>query len=305
MREKNDWMQPFAQETISDPYTTAKNNAFNADLLRLLAARTDRYTMGDSSSVPIETAGELLKSICFSLELACEAQGLNMYALPENTKLPELLLAGQAEIERRIATGKKLLKQALPLLEGVDDLVFHETISEIAQFFKRYDMQFFAHGIPCDIDYLLDMPISENLQGIDYINAYLKEIIAEGDEVPLLRKHEEARLNELLVEDNAMQHIDGEAMDDEALRTLIEELNDRRNITDKIAMIRQTVCSLRDMIEVLDVCFWGDECIAIFDMLQRAELALLYRFAKNRANEKCSPTGWEQSLYRYLADKVK
>lgn len=33
----------------------------------LLGKRIERYTMGDSSSVPVEIAEELLKSICFSL----------------------------------------------------------------------------------------------------------------------------------------------------------------------------------------------------------------------------------------------
>ena len=40
----------------------------------LLGKRTERYTMGDSTSVPIEIAEELLNSICFSLEL--ELRGL-------------------------------------------------------------------------------------------------------------------------------------------------------------------------------------------------------------------------------------
>ena len=36
-------------------------------LLELLAKRTDKYTMGESSSVKVETAQELLNSICYTL----------------------------------------------------------------------------------------------------------------------------------------------------------------------------------------------------------------------------------------------
>lgn len=305
MREKNELMQLFEQDTISDPISRVNSNAFNAELLRLLAARTERYTMGESSSVPVEKAGELLNSIYYTLEHACEAQGLNLYLLPENVKLPELLLAGQAEIEKRIAEGKKLLDQALALLDMVDDTVFHETILEIEQFFKRYDIQFFAHDIPCAIDYLLDKPISEDLQGIDYVNAYLKEIIDEGEVVPLLRMQEEEKLNKLLSQEEVMHHTDGEAMSDNSLRDLIEEINECQSANDKTTLLMQTVHSLRDMAEVLDVCFWDDESIDVFDKLQKTELAILFKFAKGRTNEKRSSTGWEQALYKYLADIIK
>ena len=44
-------------------------NLIEIKIWKLLSDRIERYTMGDSTSVPIEIAEELLKSICFSLEL--------------------------------------------------------------------------------------------------------------------------------------------------------------------------------------------------------------------------------------------
>jgi len=38
-------------------------------LWMLLEKQSDRFTMGDSSSVPVETAQELLLSICFCIEM--------------------------------------------------------------------------------------------------------------------------------------------------------------------------------------------------------------------------------------------
>jgi hypothetical protein len=56
--------------------------AFQDRLLRLLERRTALYTMGDSSSVPRHTAGEVLRSVCFVL-------GID----PEQPDVPERLLS--------------------------------------------------------------------------------------------------------------------------------------------------------------------------------------------------------------------
>ena len=45
-------------------------------LWELLGKVTERYTMGDSSSVPIEIAEELLKSICFLLKKEMKSSSL-------------------------------------------------------------------------------------------------------------------------------------------------------------------------------------------------------------------------------------
>lgn len=174
----------------------------------------------------------------------------------------------------------------------------------MAQFFKRYDLWFFAHDIPCAIDYILDAPISEDLQGIDYIIAYLKALIAEGRAVPLRRKEEEARLNTLLTQEE-FEYTDGETAQDDVLQALIEAINDCREVGEKAALVKSAVRSLRDMTEVLDVCFWDDESVAVFELLGKAELALLYHFVENKPKEKHSPTGWEQVLKAYIQDKIK
>ena len=42
-------------------------------LLELLARRTALYTMGESSSIPGETAEELLRSLCYTLRIGGDA----------------------------------------------------------------------------------------------------------------------------------------------------------------------------------------------------------------------------------------
>ncbi|WMJ84861.1 DUF6179 domain-containing protein [Oscillospiraceae bacterium LTW-04] len=304
MHENEGLMQLFVPEELPARNAVQTGGDFNAALLKLLAMRTERYTMGESSSVTVEMAQTLLESIRYTLALGCEAQGFNLAALPADTSLPALLLIGQAEAERRVKMGQKLFKHAKSLLSDIDDPALQETLSGIGQFFKRYDLWFFAHDIPCAIDYILDTPISEDLQGIDYVNTYLRALMVEGRAVPLRRKEEEARLNALLAQEE-FQYTEGEVAHDDALRSLIEELNDCRCAGEKAALVTSTVRSLRDMTEVLDVCFWEDESIAVFELMGRSELALLYRFVQNRSKEKRSPTGWEQALTNYISDKIK
>lgn len=291
-------------EELMQLFAPATGGIDGAALLRLLAARTERYTMGESSSVTVETAQALLQSICYTLALGRETQERSPAAPPVGISLPALLLAGQGEVERRVKAGRALLTRAKVLLSDINDAALQETLAELEQFFKRYDLWFFAHDIPCAIDYILDAPISEDLQGIDYVNAYLKALIAEGRAVPLRRNEEEARLNALLSQEG-LRYTDGDPVRDDALRVLIVELGDCRSAAKKAALVKETVHSLRDMVEVLDVCFWADESAAVFALLGKAELVLLDRFVQNRPKEKRSPTGWEQALENYLSNHFR
>lgn len=61
---------PFIQ-----PFTGEETQRFLEKLWQLLAKQTERYTMGDSTSVPTETAQELLASICYTLQFEMAQSG--------------------------------------------------------------------------------------------------------------------------------------------------------------------------------------------------------------------------------------
>ena len=97
-------------------------------------------------------------------------------------------------------------------------------------------------------------------------------------------------------------YADGAMMDDERLRTLIDALTSCRHVSDKIALVRRHVFSLRDLSEVLGVCFWDEELNALFDALSPEELAQLRRFAARRRAafpDWRSETGWEENIKEY------
>lgn len=63
--------------SLIQPLTETEANQLLEKLWCLLAKRTERYTMGDSTSVPVETAQELLASICFTLQFEMEVSRLS------------------------------------------------------------------------------------------------------------------------------------------------------------------------------------------------------------------------------------
>lgn len=372
---------------------------------RLLGRRVERFTMGDSSSVPVETAESLLRSICFSLGLHLQESG--DFSALRGEDLDHLLRASQRTLEAKIAEGKQLLRRAARTRPEIENRSYSDTLGGIAAFFKRYDLFFLAHEIPGDIDYQLSYPVPDELLGVSYINEYLRRLILEntfcnhfstdqmilllqshcpdyrgllvnlyepvasnavgrallGKEVLDLALSDEDRsalsarfgrwsaeeafaalcaaadeaCRQLAIGSGALpaylrrtaagliprieaasgnldgvflplhrpradtpfaRHIDGEPMEDRALQALIDELNDCRLMSDKIALVEREIHSLRDLIEILDVCFWGDEAPRLFAALPSAARDLLRAYLSARPSGWSSASGWEKHLPR-------
>lgn len=372
----------------------------------LLGQRTERYTMGDSTSVPVETAEELFKSICFSIGLYLKSNGNPELLKVENMQV--LLSAAWHTIEQYIKKGKLLLQQAENSTPQIKNISLQDTLAEIRTFFKRYDYRFFAHDVPCSIDYQLCHTVTENLLGIEYVCEYLRRLVIENtfcsrfdaqtvimllqsycqdyrglliniyeavavnaigcallqgdikalditsvDQEVLLDKFkrwptEEARgklrtgvvqvCRELGIEDaneqnylmnivnglmprikvavangslsnvflplcsgkkssqSTVQYIDGELMDDEGLRNLIDEISSCRFVSDKVAMVKQYIHSLQDLVEVLSICFWNEDLDILLGELDDSVIALLQAFVRSKGPDWHTDTGWEYRL---------
>lgn len=149
-------------------------------LWELLGKVTERYTMGDSSSVPIEIAEELLKSICFLLKKEMKKSQVKIELL-ESEDLQEIWKNSWKTIEEDIREGKALLEEVIKTSVGIENISYNDTVMKIGKGLKSYDFRFLAHEIPCSIDYQLSNPVSEELQGIDFINEYLKRLLFENN----------------------------------------------------------------------------------------------------------------------------
>lgn len=146
-------------------------------LYSLLSAQCKSFTGGQSSSLSVETVEALLSSICFSL--SCFANKYGQNALLEIP--PEKALEGARDIlKKRIQLCKTLYLTLLRLPFQPNNVSYRDTVNGMENFFKKYDYYFFADQIPCDIDYQLCLPVSENLWGVDFLTEYIKRLICEG-----------------------------------------------------------------------------------------------------------------------------
>ena len=164
-------LMPFLQ-----PLTEEETKRFLEKLWQLLAKQTERYTMGDSTSIPTETAQELLASICYTLQFEMAQSGLTPRELLKSD-LYALLKDGQAHLIAKVAETKRLWEYAC--IQGQAD---SDTLKWIGCFFRRYDLYFFAHQTPWDMGYPLQLGAAERLKGISYVEAYLREML---DALPL------------------------------------------------------------------------------------------------------------------------
>ena len=146
-------------------------------LLALLSDRIARYTMGDSTSVPIDTAQRLLEGIAFCVSLHRASANP---AVPINATLSDRYWAGVAEAKRRAKRAKLLLHQAQRGQPPVVNIGFLDTLSALPAFFRWYDAEFFAQEIPGSIDYPLCHPVSDALLGVEFVQDYLSRWLIES-----------------------------------------------------------------------------------------------------------------------------
>lgn len=149
---------------------------FASDLRRLLAIQTDLYTAGDSTSLPSETAGELLESVSFVLRLRLRELGRPLQSGDDGEKL---FREGLITLERLLKRCRSLYSRALFLKGEWATIALSSSLESIGRFFRIYDGRFMAHRLPCELDYRPCIPVSEDLAGAEYLERYLRHIVYE------------------------------------------------------------------------------------------------------------------------------
>lgn len=161
------------------PISAEERQLFQEKLLSFLAEQARRYTGGDSSSVPVETAQELLRSLCYHLNLSPDKPSDRWRTLL-HADLKEEYQRSLHRFQERLAYGEQLWRAVRTRLPPVESRSMLDTLDEIGVFWRRYDPRFFAHQIPCGIDYQLALPMPDELAGVDYINRYLEHLAVEN-----------------------------------------------------------------------------------------------------------------------------
>jgi hypothetical protein len=168
-----------SQDSAGELATPKDVATFQDCFLRLLERRTQLYTMGDSTSVPKHVAVDMLRSVCFVL-------GID----PDDPVIPPELLTVDleaefrrrlADIERKVALAEKLWREAVATAPRIPNVALQDTLASIGNFPAAYDYRSMAHEIPVSFDYPLCHWVPESMQGVHYINEYLRRLLIEND----------------------------------------------------------------------------------------------------------------------------
>lgn len=143
-------------------------------LWRLLRRQAGLYAP-ESSSLPAETAAALAESICLTLGANRNPRVLLCADLDQKFHL------GQRRLSQEVELSKHLWRTACLTLPEMENRSLTDTLRSIGGFWTRYDVHFFAQEVPCDIDYQLSQPVPEALQGVDYVNEWLRRLCLEQE----------------------------------------------------------------------------------------------------------------------------
>ena len=145
---------------------------------RLMRHVADLYCMGDSSSLSIREVRELSASVAYVLGIAD--------ATPEEAARildvadPIALWHERLEVlDVRMDAVLDLWRKAVATMPPIRNVALRDTLVSLGELRSRYDMMFAAHEVPCDIDYQLSEPINPDLPGLDYIEAWLEQLLRE------------------------------------------------------------------------------------------------------------------------------
>lgn len=153
------------------------------ELLKLLTDQFNRYTSGQSSSVPVETGQQIQQSVFYTV-------GYYLKSLPgaeaglealQSYSLSALYSKGKKLIETHFREAEELLNTLQQERIDTDIYAYNSTLTEgIPIFFTSYDIDYGAHDNPGSVDYPLCLH-KMNLSGIDYILTYLRKLRLENE----------------------------------------------------------------------------------------------------------------------------
>lgn len=147
--------------------------------MALLAAQAGRYTQGASGSLPKETMDELLVSALYTLSV--DPTRPESYAPLVGQDIFACFFQAQNRLLQKRDAALALASSLCLRMDDLGCVALRTTLSSLLNGLKRYDVVFFAHHVPGDIDYQLCMPVSESLMGVDYALRYLQRLELEDE----------------------------------------------------------------------------------------------------------------------------
>lgn len=150
------------------------------ELLPIVAKLTRKYTSGESSSVPYDTAQMLMEAVMYCIREGEEGQRLPL--VPENFGAVQASWTYQQGYERVVEKTKEARDLYDLLTAGFEDYgcrnYYNTVIKGLPQFFLRYDARFCPQDHLLTLDYPA-MDRREGLRGVDKIHQYISSLNIE------------------------------------------------------------------------------------------------------------------------------
>lgn len=187
--EKASLGAPSAPATVSAPADDATEegliNAAQRGFAALMQHICTLYTCGDSSSVSAEEGAQLAASALYVLGIegtkeAQRRQSARALSILAREDVVAYWGNRRVQLESRVADTMGLWQEAVATLPALRNIALRDTLASIEKLPRVYDSFFAAHEVPVSIDYPLSVPVSEQLQGLDYLDAWLTQLIGEA-----------------------------------------------------------------------------------------------------------------------------
>ena len=178
-----DYFASLTEEALACGLLTEDDLArLQAQLPGLLRRMAAEYAGEGCGSLPVETAGEMLRSLQFVLGVALKGYAASEQAAIALKERPlnELYDEGLCRVRQKLRTVRLLQRRILSRLFQTPNGFWRSTIEGgVNGFFRLYRPEFAAHEIHITADYppLLGRPA---LQGVEFMERYLQEIDGEN-----------------------------------------------------------------------------------------------------------------------------
>ena len=145
---------------------------------RLMAHVANLYCMGESSSISSYEAQELAMSVAYVLGIADAAAEEAACVLDVEDPIA-LWHDALARLDARADAALGVWREIVATMPPIRNIALRDTLASLGELKRRYDTRFAAHVVPCDIDYQLSEPVDSQLMGLDYVEAWLAQLLAE------------------------------------------------------------------------------------------------------------------------------
>lgn len=166
--------------------------------VELAAQRCERYTLGESSSLPVEIAERIMLSNLYTIGIYLKT-GLSAnqaVRLLKKESIREIYEKGLKTIDTKCQSTHYVYQLMKKNKIDTPHIAYNNTIcsSGIQPFFKNYNPDYEANEIPASIDYQLCNPVGDFI-GIEYIQKYIEYLYFENQ---FCRKFDQKAIHFLL-----------------------------------------------------------------------------------------------------------